>query len=99
VVKNVLTASRWNRTRFSISKSGRDWCSEPTKKAALDTGKGNGPRLSATCSTAPEYQMAMQTVFRKLQENLRLHHLDGNRSVETITEALWGKIRALLAGK
>jgi dTMP kinase len=46
-----------------------------------------------------KYQMAMQTVFRKLQQTYGFTIVDGNRSVETITEALWGKIRALLAEK
>jgi len=46
-----------------------------------------------------KYQMAMQTVFRKLQQTYGFSIVDGNRSVETITEALWGKIRALLAEK
>ncbi len=46
-----------------------------------------------------KYQMAMQAVFRKLQQTYGFSIVDGNRSVETITEALWEKIRALLAEK
>jgi len=46
-----------------------------------------------------KYQMAMQGVFRQLQKTYGFTIVDGNRSVETITETLWEKIRALLAEK
>jgi dTMP kinase len=46
-----------------------------------------------------KYQMNMQAVFRQLQKTYGFTIVDGNRSVETITETLWEKIRALLAEK
>jgi len=46
-----------------------------------------------------KYQMSVQAVFRQLQKTYGFTIVDGNRSVETITETLWEKIRALLAGK
>ena len=46
-----------------------------------------------------KYQMAVQSVFRQLQKTYGFTIVDGNRSVESITETLWDKIRALLAEK
>ena len=46
-----------------------------------------------------KYQMNVQSVFRQLQKTYGFTIVDGNCSVETITKALWEKIRALLAEK
>jgi len=72
-----------------------------SKKAALDYWEsGMDLGLSRDMfDSFLKYQMDMQTVFRKLQETYGFTIVDGNRSVETITETLWGKIRALLAEK
>ena len=72
-----------------------------SKKAALDYWEsGMDLGLSRDMfDSFLKYQMAMQTVFRQLQKTYGFTIVDGNRSVETITEALWGKIRALLAEK
>ncbi len=72
-----------------------------SKKAALDYWEsGMDLGLSRDMfDSFLKYQMNMQAVFRKLQETYGFTIVDGNRSVETITETLWGKIRALLAEK
>jgi len=72
-----------------------------SKKAALDYWEsGMDLGLSRDMfDSFLKYQMAMQTAFRQLQKTYGFTIVDGNRSVETITEALWEKIRALLREK
>jgi dTMP kinase len=72
-----------------------------SKKAALDYWEsGMDLGLSRDMfDSFLKYQMAMQTAFRQLQKTYGFTIVDGNRSVETITKTLWGKIRALLAEK
>ena len=72
-----------------------------SKKAALDYWEsGMDLGLSRDMfDSFLKYQTAMQTAFRQLQKTYGFTIVDGNRSGETITEALWDKIRALLAEK
>lgn len=46
-----------------------------------------------------EYQTKMQSAFRKLQKSYGFTIVDGNRSVDGITQELRKKISAVLAGK
>jgi dTMP kinase len=72
-----------------------------SKKAALDYWEsGMDLGLSRDMfDSFLKYQMAMQAVFRRLQKTYGFTIVDGNRSVETTTKTLWGKIRALLGEK
>jgi len=72
-----------------------------SKKAALDYWEsGMDLGLSRDMfDSFLKYQMSVQTIFRQLQKTYGFTIVDGNRSVETITETLWEKIRALLAEK
>jgi dTMP kinase len=46
-----------------------------------------------------QYQTAMQAAFRQLQKTYGFTIVNGNRSVEALTEELRKNIRALLAGE
>lgn len=46
-----------------------------------------------------QYQTAMQAVFRELQKSYGFNIVDGNRSVEAVTQELRKKISAVLAAK
>jgi thymidylate kinase len=46
-----------------------------------------------------QYQTAMQAAFRQLQKSYGFNIVDGNRSVEAVSDELRQKISAVLAAK
>jgi dTMP kinase len=72
-----------------------------SKKATLDYWEsGMDLGLSRDMSDSfVKYQTAMQAAFRQLQKTYGFTIVDGNRSVDALTEELRKKISAVLAGK
>jgi dTMP kinase len=72
-----------------------------SKKATLDYWEsGMDLGLSRDMSDSfVKYQTAMQAAFRQLQKTYGFTIVDGNRSVDALTDELRKKISAVLAGK
>jgi dTMP kinase len=72
-----------------------------SKKAALDYWEsGMDLGLSRDMfDSFVNYQKAMQAAFRRMQKTYGFSIVDGNRSVDAVTDALRRRISAVLAGK